>query len=180
DRSQDFISEVGSRVVSNTISTRIAPEIVAIGISTGGPNALVDFIPQFKKNFRVPIVLVQHMPKGFTKSLAESLDRQSEIEVKEAEDSELLRPGCVFIAPGGNQMKVVKSADAPRGKIVITDEPPESFCKPSVNYLYRSLSTSFAGKVLPVILTGMGDDGTKGLKLLKRHGGVALCQDEKS
>lgn len=155
------------------------PLIIAIGISTGGPNALVKIIPELPANLSIPILIVQHMPEGFTAPLAASLNKKSVVTVKEAQHGEKLRPGVVYIAPGGKQMKVMAS-DIGIGQIVITNDPPEQYCKPSVDYLYRSLAEEFPGRILPVIMTGMGSDGTNGLKLLKQSGAYAIGQDKET
>jgi two-component system chemotaxis response regulator CheB len=152
------------------------PSIVAIAVSTGGPAALQKVIPKLPKALRVPLVMVQHMPALFTKQLAESLDRKSEISVVEAAHGKPLKPGVVYIAPGGKQMKLVGSPVAPL--VTITDDPPERHCKPAADYLFRSLARLFQGNVLGVVLTGMGDDGTLGARLLKRHSMIFIAQDE--
>ncbi len=156
------------------------PLVVAIGVSTGGPNALVKVISQLPGNLSVPILIVQHMPAGFTGPLAESLNRKSELNVKEAAHGELLERANVYIAPGGKHMKILADSSGSFGRIVITDEPPENFCKPSVDYLFRSLAEEHPGRVLPVIMTGMGNDGTDGLRFIKEHSSVAIGQDEES
>jgi two-component system chemotaxis response regulator CheB len=153
-------------------------EIVAVGISTGGPNALAQLVPQLPKDLKVPVVIVQHMPPVFTEALAKSLDKKSGIKVVEAADGMLLEPGCVFIAPGGRQMKVEKESGIARVKI--TDDDPENNCKPAVDYLFRSVASCYRGNSLGVIMTGMGSDGTKGLMILKKFGAKVIAQDEAS
>jgi two-component system chemotaxis response regulator CheB len=153
------------------------PELVAIGISTGGPNALAEMLPKLPANLGVPILIVQHMPVLFTQSLAESLNTKCPFTVKEAKDKESIKAGTAYIAPGGSQMKLLKSPEGDR-IISITDDPPENHCKPSVDYLFRSLAHNFPGKSLGVIMTGMGSDGVLGLRLMKRHGGIVIAQDE--
>lgn len=154
------------------------PEIIAIGVSTGGPEALKTIISGLPGGYPYPVAIVQHMPPLFTSSLAEILDKNSELKVKEAADGDILQPGKVYLAPGDSQMRAVKR----NGRMVIqlTDDPPEEGCKPSVNYFFRSLANSFPGKTAAVILTGMGQDGTVGLKRLKRHGCLAIVQDKRS
>jgi len=154
------------------------PELVAIGVSTGGPNALVAVLPSLPADFPVPILIVQHMPPLFTHSLAASLNERCRIQVKEAEAGEAIQKGVAYIAPGGKQMKVV--ADGGVKRLVVTDDPPENHCRPSVDYLFRSLAHGFPGKAAAVILTGMGNDGTLGLRLMKRGGVHAIAQDEAS
>ncbi|OKY76547.1 MAG: chemotaxis response regulator protein-glutamate methylesterase [Desulfobulbaceae bacterium DB1] len=157
-------------------SGRIA--VVAIGISTGGPNALAEVIPRLPKNLRVPVVIVQHMPPVFTKALADSLNQKSAVNVIEAQGEERLEAGNVYIAPGGKQMKVVKKAT---GEFLqLTDDPPENHCKPAVDYLFRSVSSIYGNRALGVIMTGMGSDGVKGLRLMKQQGSQVIAQDETS
>jgi two-component system chemotaxis response regulator CheB len=114
------------------------PEVVALGISTGGPASLTRMLPQLPVNLGVPILIVQHMPPVFTKSLADDLNRRCALRVCEACDGQPLSPGNVLIAPGGKQMKVER-ADG-HVAVHITDDPPENSCKPSVDYLFRSVS----------------------------------------
>jgi two-component system chemotaxis response regulator CheB len=151
------------------------PEIVAIGISTGGPSALHAMLPRLSADLPVPIVIVQHMPPKFTRSLADDLDRNARVHVKEAANGERLEPGTVYIAPGGLQTKM--EAKFGRFKVVVTDDAPEKNCKPSVDYLFRSLADQAPTRTLGVIMTGMGDDGAEGCGLLKRRGGYVLAQD---
>lgn len=160
-------------------SGRVAnPEMILMGVSTGGPNALAQVLPSIPANLGLPILIVQHMPPLFTASLAESLDAKCAIRVKEAEHDEELRPDTAYIAPGGRHMRVAGHLG---GKIIrITDDPPENNCRPSVDYLFRSAANGFPGRALAVILTGMGSDGTLGLRLLKRHGCHVIVQDEAS
>jgi two-component system chemotaxis response regulator CheB len=157
--------------------TRISrPEVVLIGVSTGGPGALVRLLPPLPKELGVPIVVVQHMPPVFTQSLAESLASKCSLQVREASDGEKLEAGTVLIAPGGRQLKLASGADAFR--VQITDDPPENNCRPAVDYLFRSAANQLPGRAMAVILTGMGNDGTLGLRLLRRHGCFTIAQDE--
>lgn len=154
----------------------IRPEVVAIGISTGGPQTLTKILPKLPKNFPAPIVIVQHMPPMFTKSLAEDLDRRCQLKVMEATQGQPVRPGEILIAPGGRQMRVVKQAT---GTVVqLTDDPPERNCKPAADFLFRSVAKNFGPRCLGVVLTGMGDDGTEGAKLMKAGGAPIFAQDE--
>ncbi len=155
-------------------------EIIGIGISTGGPNALAAMMPGIPSNIGVPILIVQHMPPVFTRSLAKSLNSRCAIEVREAVNGEPLTPNTALIAPGGKQMKIVAGADGKRRAIKITDDPPENSCKPSVDYLFRSIAHHYVGRATGVIMTGMGSDGTTGLKLMKRNGATIIAQDEAS
>ena len=154
------------------------PSIVGIGVSTGGPVALTKVLPMLPEKFPVPIVVVQHMPPIFTKSLAEDLDNRCKLEVKEASDGMVAKAGQILIAPGGAQMRVVKQAA--ETVLRITDDPPERNCKPSVDYLFRSIAEQFGGRAACAVLTGMGDDGAAGCALLKSNGARIIAQDEAS
>lgn len=155
-------------------------DIIAIGISTGGPQALQKLIPELPANLGVPVVIVQHMPPLFTANLARSLANRSKLPVKEAENGEPLLPGTVYIAPGGKQTKIALAQDAVTKIIRVTDDPPERNCRPSVDYLFRSVAHLYYGKATAVIMTGMGDDGVNGLDAIKRSGGRVLAQDAAS
>ena len=161
-------------------SRRGKSEIVTIGISTGGPNALSQMLPQLPGDLGVPIVVVQHMPPIFTKSLAQSLDKKCLLSVKEAEDGESLKNNVIYIAPGGKQMKLIASNDGKNRLIKITNDPPENSCKPSVDYLFRSVGDYYVGRTTAVIMTGMGSDGTKGLEVLKNKGSYVIAQSEET
>ncbi len=153
-------------------------EIIGIGVSTGGPNALAQMLPGLPKDIGVPILIVQHMPPVFTESLAKSLDARCSIKVKEAGDGEPLKPNTALIAPGGKHMKVVAGADGRTRIVRVTDDPPENSCKPSVDYLFRSIANHYVGRATGVIMTGMGSDGAKGLALMKLKGANIIAQDE--
>ena len=154
-------------------------ELVVIGVSTGGPVALGQMIPQLPANLNLPVLIVQHMPPLFTHALAASLNAKSAIRVREAQDNDRLEPNVAYIAPGGKQMKVVPGLDGAK-VLRITEDPPENNCRPAVDYLFRSVANYFPGKAVAVIMTGMGSDGTLGLRLLKRSGCFAIAQDESS
>ena len=164
------------RIISEKI--RVKPEIVGIGISTGGPKALAKMMPQLPAPINVPILIVQHMPPIFTQSLARNLDSKCGFDVKEAVDGESIQPNKAYIAPGGKQMKVVAGADGINRIIRITNDPPENSCKPSVDYLFRSIAQHYVGRSTGVIMTGMGSDGSLGLKLMKRSGSLIIAQNE--
>lgn len=157
---------------------RSKSEIVTIGISTGGPNALTQMLPMLPGDLGVPIVIVQHMPPVFTKSLAASLNAKCALLVKEAEDRENLQNNTVYIAPGGKQMKLAASADGLNRQIKITNDPPENSCKPSADYLFRSVGDYYVGRTTAVIMTGMGSDGNKGLQVLHQKGATIIAQNE--
>ena len=152
--------------------------IVAIGISTGGPNALAEVIPNLPQDMPVPVVIVQHMPAQFTYELANTLNKKCKLRVVEAEDCMELECGTVFIAPGGKQMKVAHNS----GKFIleVNDDPPENYCQPSADYLFRSIAQIYRNHALGIIMTGMGSDGTLGLRLMKRKGAQVIAQDEQS
>lgn len=159
---------------------RSKSEIVGIGISTGGPNALTRMIPMLPGNLKAPVLIVQHMPPLFTASLANSLNNKSALHVKEAENGDTIEPGKIYIAPGGKQMKIIAGADGISRKIKITDDPPENSCKPSVDYLFRSIAQYYVGRSTGVIMTGMGSDGSKGLVQMKNNGSFVIAQNEET
>ncbi len=153
-------------------------EVVALGISTGGPQALMRLLPQLPANFAVPMLIVQHMPPIFTKSLADDLDRRCKLRVAEAVDGQAVASGTILIAPGGRQMKVERAGAA---RVVrITTDPPENSCSPSVDYLFRSVADAYGRKALGVLMTGMGSDGAAGCRLLHQRGAPLLAQNEAS
>jgi len=153
-------------------------EVVAVGISTGGPPALAEMLPRLPGELRVPVLIVQHMPPVFTRSLADALDRRCTLSVREAGDGQPIGPGEVWIAPGGRQMRVARSGD--RVVLQITDDPPENNCRPSVDYLFRSVAEVYGARALGVIMTGMGSDGTAGCRALKQRGAWVVAQDAAS
>jgi two-component system chemotaxis response regulator CheB len=166
-----------ARSISYIPST--APLAVAIGISTGGPNALSQVIPLLPGNYPVPVFIVQHMPRLFTKTLAESLHRKSKVNVVEAADGDIVKAGNVYIAPGGLQMKLSKD-DSSGVFIQLLDAPEENFCKPSADFLFRSVAKVYGEKALGIIMTGMGSDGVLGLRLMKRQGAQVIAQDRET
>lgn len=133
-------------------------------------------LPSLPKDLPVPVLLVQHMPPVFTRSLAEDLDTRCGLRVCEAVDGQPVVPGRVYIAPGGRQMMAERRDGAVA--IRITDDPPENSCRPSVDYLFRSVADVWGGKAVGVIMTGMGSDGAKGCRLLKKHGAAIVAQDQ--
>ncbi len=156
-------------------------EIVVIGVSTGGPNALKEVIPKLTTALNVPVLIVQHMPPLFTASLADSLDRKSTLAVREAQEGEAVLPNTVLIAPGGKHMVIRTDPNASGGPgfvVALNENPPEQNCRPSVNVLFRSVSTYFGGKILSVVMTGMGEDGCEGVRAMKRQGCICLTQEE--
>jgi two-component system chemotaxis response regulator CheB len=159
--------------------SRSGPPIVLIGVSTGGPVALAELLPMLGSHVGAPIFIVQHMPPHFTEALAQRLQTKSAILVKEGQDGEIAKTDCAYLAPGGRQMRL---SPGTRGEIIIhiTDDPPENACRPSVDYLFRSVALHFPGRSIAAILTGMGNDGTEGLRMLRRGGSLNIAQDEAS
>ena len=153
-------------------------EIVAIGTSTGGPNALAALFPSFPKDFPVPIVAVQHMPPIFTRLLAERLDNRALISVEEGQDGKNLSPAHAWIAPGNFHMTVKRNALS--GHIQLDQNPPEHSCRPAVDVLFRSVAAAYGPSVLAVVMTGMGSDGALGAKEIRAAGGEVIVQDEAS
>lgn len=156
----------------------IAPQIVVIGISTGGPRALNEMLPALPADFPLPILIVQHMPPVFTKSLAEDLDKHCALTVREAEQDQAIIPGQVLIAPGGRHMRISAAGGSPR--VLITDDPPVHSCRPAVDLLFESAASCYREAVLAVIMTGMGSDGTAGIKVLKKYNVPVIAQDKNS
>ena len=153
-------------------------EVVAIGASTGGPNALGAMLPELPADFPVPIVIVQHMPPLFTQQFADRLDAKSAIRVDEGAAGAALTARKAWVAPGGDHMTVVRSGGAAR--LAINHEPPENSCRPSVDVLFRSVAAAFGAGTLAVIMTGMGQDGLRGCEAIREAGGQVLAQDEAS
>ena len=163
----------------HAVSSRLRQksEIVAIGISTGGPKALAQMMPSLPSSLDVPILIVQHMPPMFTMSLAKSLDTKCSFDVREAKDGEPVVSNVALIAPGGKQMKIMAGGDGKSRVIKITDDPSENNCKPSVDYLFRSIAHHYVGRATGVIMTGMGSDGFLGLQLMKKSGSTIIAQN---
>jgi two-component system chemotaxis response regulator CheB len=153
-------------------------EIIAIGISTGGPDALRIVFSGLDADLKQPILVVQHMPAGFTQEFAKSLDRICPLHVKEGEEGDVLQPGCAYIAPGNKHIEVEKKVS---GAILhLSDAPPVNGHRPSADVLFASVAMAYTNHVLGVIMTGMGRDGAHQLGLIYREGGLTLGQDEKT
>ena len=153
-----------------------AVKVIAIGVSTGGPNALADLTRELPANLGVPIVITQHMPPTYTKLLAERLDKSCPLTVVEGEHGARLEPGTIWIAPGGRHMSVVrKGADY---FIDINDLPPENSCRPAVDVLFRGVANAYGSGVLAVVLTGMGKDGLEGCREIRAKRGRVFVQDQ--
>ncbi|HEX8627775.1 MAG TPA: chemotaxis response regulator protein-glutamate methylesterase [Catenuloplanes sp.] len=160
-----------------SVPRRTTPvEVIAVGCSTGGPDALSRILQELPGTLPVPVVVVQHMPPMFTRMFAERLNRTSALTVVEATDNQPLRPGTVYLAPGDFHLSVTR-----RGAAVVTrleSGPPENFCRPAVDVLFRSVAHHYRGNVLAVILTGMGQDGRRGAEVLRAAGAEILAQDQ--
>lgn len=158
--------------------SRARIDVVAIGTSTGGPNALSHVIPQIPADFPVPIVIVQHMPPVFTRLLAERLDKQSRLKVCEGKDGARPMPGEAWIAPGDYHMTVARKGQ--EVTLAMNQNPPENCCRPAVDVLFRSVARTYGDTALGVVLTGMGADGTIGARALREAGAEVFVQDEAS
>lgn len=176
---------VGSAPVLPAAGPALAPArrergvaVVVIGTSTGGPPALQAIIPRLPQDLPIAVLVVQHMPVGFTRSLAERLHARSPIPVREAEDGELVQPGQVLIAPAGLHMKVRRRAEGVR--VVLDEEPRAALHRPSVDVLMASVAKVYGARVLGVVLTGMGSDGVEGLRAIREAGGRTLAESEES
>jgi two-component system chemotaxis response regulator CheB len=154
------------------------PQAVAIGVSTGGPQALERILPHIPKDFPLPILVVQHMPAMFTRLLAQRLALESKIGIEEARDGQEVRAGCALIAPGDYHMRVKRRGAAV--VVALDREPAENSCRPAVDVLFRSVAEVWGGSVLAAVLTGMGRDGLTGAQILKQQGAWLLAQDEAS
>jgi two-component system chemotaxis response regulator CheB len=154
------------------------PEILVIGISTGGPSALATVIPQLPADFPLPVLIVQHMPPLFTRLLAERLNGASSLEVQEGKAGDPVEPGHVYIAPGDFHMKVVSGKNG--RELALDQSEAMNSCRPAVDALFLSAAEQYGGAVLGAVLTGMGHDGLRGAQILKGQGAYMLAQDEAS
>jgi two-component system chemotaxis response regulator CheB len=161
------------------IANRIMPEIVAIGTSTGGPPALEQVIAALPGDFPLGIVIVQHMPAGFTVLLAEHLNRIAKIEVREAKDGDVVRPGLALIAPGGSHLRVTR-ANGQYLASVDNKGPLVSGHRPSVDVMFESVATASRGRAAAILMTGMGSDGAEGMGSLAKAGAVTIAQSPDS
>lgn len=151
-------------------------DILAIGVSTGGPNALAELIPALPRDFPVPIVIVQHMPPIFTHLLAERLSAQSQVIVAEGVPAKAIRPAEAWVAPGDYHMVVAR--DGATVRLQTHQGPPENSCRPAVDVLFRSVAEVYDSHALAVVMTGMGQDGCRGSERIRDAGGQVLAQDE--
>ena len=159
-----------------TSSGARAPEVLVVGASTGGPEALVTVLSSLPRDYPLPVLVVQHMPPVFTQQLAQRLDRLCALSVVEAVGGEAVVPGTVVIARGDHHLSVVRSGTGVR--TVIDQAPPENWCRPAVDVLFRTAATAYRGAVLGAVLTGMGHDGRAGAEQIRSQGGTVVVQDE--
>lgn len=159
--------------INQVSRTAIKPKLIVIGASTGGPAALTELIKGLPSTFSLPILIVQHMPENFTRAFAERLDRQTHLNVKEAETGDIIRPGQVLLAPGGKQM-IVDSQNKQRVKII--EGSSDVNYTPCVDISFASLANMYGKDVLAIVMTGMGQDGCKGARLLKEQGASIWTQ----
>ncbi|WP_415630053.1 protein-glutamate methylesterase/protein-glutamine glutaminase [Nocardioides dubius] len=157
---------------------RTAPDALLIGCSTGGPDALAQVLSQLPAAFGLPIAVVQHMPPVFTGMLAQRLDGVSALRVREAAEGDVMEPGQVLVAPGDRHLRLRRVGA--KVSVRLTEEPPENFCRPAVDVLFRSALEVYGGNVIAVILTGMGQDGLRGTEALAARGAQVLAQDQAS
>ncbi len=171
-----FLRRVRSAPVPAAVFHRKPVEIVAIGTSTGGPNALAEVFRHFPQGMSVPIVIVQHMPPLFTAMLAERLGKVSGLPVHEGQHGQILEAGHAYLAPGGSHMEVCRVNHELR--LALHQGPQENSCRPAVDVLFRSVAATCGPSVLAVVMTGMGADGLRGCQQIQEHGGRILTQDE--
>jgi two-component system, chemotaxis family, protein-glutamate methylesterase/glutaminase len=165
-------------VPARPVRADVPVQVLAIGASTGGPNALAELLPGIPKDFPVPVVVVQHMPPVFTRLFAARLNDRSNFEVHEGQAGETLKAGDVWIAPGDFHMTVERQGTSVR--LAINQDPPENSCRPAVDPLFRSVARVYGAGALSVVLTGMGSDGVNGAQHIRERGGRVLVQDESS
>jgi two-component system chemotaxis response regulator CheB len=151
-------------------------DLIVIAASTGGPTALQAVIPRLPDGLQSAVLVVQHMPAGFTRSLAERLDSRSALPVREAEDGDLVTPGTVLLAPGGRHLKLRRRGS--RVKVWLDDEPRSALHRPSADVAMLAVARIYAARSVGVVLTGMGSDGTEGLKAIRAAGGATLAERE--
>lgn len=163
----------------NRPEIRCKYDLIVIGVSTGGPKALDELIPKLNASLPCPVIIVQHMPALFTESLANKLNDSTALQVCEIKGGERLVKGHIYIAQGGKHAVIREHADG-GFYLAINETPPVNNCRPSVDVLFRSVATIFKGRVLAIIMTGMGRDGTEGVRMLKRNACKCIIQDEAS
>lgn len=176
-KNRESAEDIANRILSQHKSKI---DLIVIGISTGGPAALPVLFSQLSTKINLPILIVQHMPPLFVNELVDSLNKKTEFQVVAGESYAVLEPNHVYIAPGGKQMKLSKMPNSDKPCLLVTDDEPENYCKPSVDYLFRSVAQYYSDNVLALIMTGMGRDGVAGLQCLKSKDATVYAQDEAS
>ncbi len=171
-------TRTASEAKSRVSSKRASVDIVAIGVSTGGPSALAEILSHMPHDCPVPILIVQHMPPIFTRCLAERLAAQAQVPIQEGQTGDILKPGHVSIAPGDYHMVVERHGT--QVVLGLNQLPPENSCRPAVDVMFRSVAKVYGGRVLAVLLTGMGKDGLRGAQMIHEAGGQVIAQDESS
>jgi len=169
-------STVGKKLFSKNLKFFKQPEVLVIGTSTGGPKALAELLPHIPVDFPIPILIVQHMPPGFTEILASHIQKDSGRTTVEAKHNEPLESHMTYVAPGGSHLLIGENNG--QKVTLISQAPPEHFCRPSVNPLFRSAAKHFGNSTLAVMLTGMGEDGIEGSHDIANAGGTIIAQDE--
>jgi two-component system chemotaxis response regulator CheB len=172
------VLRAGPPVVAPKPAAAVKRQIVVIGVSTGGPNALAEIFPHFPERFPCPVLVVQHMPPLFTRMLADRLSSKSRLPVREAGQAMQLEPGVALVAPGDYHMELRRNGLAET--IGLHQGPPENSCRPAVDVLFRSVARLYGARTLAIILTGMGQDGLRGIREIKAAGGYVLAQDQAS
>lgn len=172
------VQKSSGRFQSIPVSRRGRVDVLAIGTSTGGPNALAEILPHIPAEFPVPVLIVQHMPPLFTKFLAERLSATCSIPVCEAVAGQRVGPGQAWIAPGDYHMVLKRNGTAV--ELALEKSPPENSCRPSVDVLFRSVANVYGRDALALVMTGMGQDGLLGCEMIRRSGGQIFVQDEES
>ncbi|MDQ8198713.1 chemotaxis response regulator protein-glutamate methylesterase [Pelagicoccus enzymogenes] len=177
-KKKEVLPVLAPRSTSLAQKRRQRIEVVAIATSTGGPNALARVFEQLKEPLPVPVVIVQHMPPIFTRTLAERLDACSGMKVVEGEEGQALQAGHAYLAPGGYHMETKR--EGVRVVLRLNENPPENSCRPAADVLFRSVAACYGGSTLAVVMTGMGRDGFLGTQVICDRGGVAVAQDQAS
>lgn len=175
-KGRDGASATLPALLTKSPAPSVPPLVLAVGVSTGGPSALEKILPELPAKFPVPVLIVQHIPEGFSNNLARSLSSRCKLPVREAVVGEPVLPGTIWLAPGDRHMEVEGPLDKPRLKL--HHDPPENFCRPAVDPLFRSVANVYGGRVLALVLTGMGQDGLEGAKAIRQSGGMVWAQDE--
>lgn len=160
------------------VSAGVAPKVVVIGVSTGGPTALNEILPRFPSSFPLPILIVQHMPPLFTRLLGERLNATCALQVEEAKQGTIVESGRILIAPGDFHMTVASSAG--RVGVVLDQSAQQNYCRPAVDVLFKSTAEVYGAAAIAVVLTGMGQDGLRGAEILRANGATVFAQDEET